>query len=85
IAGEKAGIIKPGVPCVSTRQVESALVVIRKAAERARAPLMLAGRDFNAWTEQDRVRYQDSAGNMDLPHGRLMGAHQVANAGLAVA
>ncbi len=85
IAGEKAGIIKPGVPCVSTRQVESALVVIRKAAERARAPLMLAGRDFNAWTEQDRGRYQDSAGNMDLPHGRLMGAHQVANAGLAVA
>lgn len=85
IAGEKAGIIKPGVPCVSARQVESASVVIRQAAESARAPLMLAGRDFDSWAEGGRIRYQDAAGVMDLPQGRLMGAHQVANAGLAVA
>jgi folylpolyglutamate synthase/dihydropteroate synthase len=46
IAGEKAGIIKHGVPCVSARQLESASIVIREAAARAGAPLVLAGRDF---------------------------------------
>ena len=85
IAGEKAGIIKPGVSCFSARQVEGASVVIRQAAESARAPLMLAGRDFDSRTEGDRIRYQDSAGVMALPRGRLVGAHQVANAGLAIA
>lgn len=85
IAGEKAGIIKPGVPCVSARQVENASIVIMQAAESARAPLILAGRDFDAWAESDRIRYQDSAGIIDLPPSRLVGAHQVVNAGLAVA
>lgn len=85
IAGEKAGIIKPGVACVSALQVESASIVIREAAERAGAPLTLAGRDFDAWAEGGRLRYQDSTGIMDLPPGRLLGSHQVGNAGLAVA
>ena len=39
IAGEKAGIIKPGVPVVSAPQAPEAEAVIRAAAERAVAPL----------------------------------------------
>ena len=39
IAGEKAGIIKPGVPVVSAPQPPEAEAVIRAAAERAGAPL----------------------------------------------
>jgi dihydrofolate synthase/folylpolyglutamate synthase len=85
IAGEKAGIIKPGVPCVSARQPEKAAIVIREAAARAGSPLMLAGRDFEVRLEDGRLRYQDAAGVLDLPAGRLLGAHQVLNAGLAVA
>lgn len=46
---------------------------------------MLAGRDFDARLEDGRLHYQDAAGVLDLPPGRLMGAHQVLNAGLAVA
>lgn len=38
IAGEKAGIIKPGVPVVLGENVESVRAVIREAAERCGAP-----------------------------------------------
>lgn len=85
IAGEKAGIIKPGVPCISARQLDNASVVIRAVAERMGSPLTLAGRDFDTWAEHDSIQYQDRAGLLSLPLAGLIGAHQVANAGLAVA
>ena len=47
IAGEKAGIIKPLVPVVSSAQQPDALRVLEVAAARARAPLWLEGRDFS--------------------------------------
>jgi dihydrofolate synthase/folylpolyglutamate synthase len=40
IAGEKAGIIKPGVPVVSAAENEEARAVIRRRAEELRAPLV---------------------------------------------
>ncbi len=43
IAGEKAGIIKPGRPVVSAPQKEEALAVIREVAAEQRAPLTLVG------------------------------------------
>jgi dihydrofolate synthase/folylpolyglutamate synthase len=85
IAEEKAGIIKAGVPCISARQPESAAIVIREVAARAGSMLMLAGRDFDVRLEHGGLRYQDATGVLDLPAGRLAGAHQVLNAGLAVA
>ncbi len=44
IAGEKAGIIKPGVPVVSSPQVDEALAVLEKVAVERNAPLTLVGR-----------------------------------------
>jgi dihydrofolate synthase/folylpolyglutamate synthase len=44
IAGEKAGIIKPGVPVVSAPQAVEALHVIEARAAAAGAPLTLVGR-----------------------------------------
>lgn len=85
IAGEKAGIIKPGVPCISARQADGASVVIRAVAERAGSPLSLAGRDFDTWAEHGGIKYQDRTGVLGLPSARLTGAHQTENAGLAVA
>jgi dihydrofolate synthase/folylpolyglutamate synthase len=41
IAGEKAGIIKPGVTVISSPQHEEAEAVIREAAEKAAAPLKI--------------------------------------------
>jgi len=48
IAGEKAGIIKRGIPVVSGATHPSARRVIRAAAMRHRAPLLELGRDFSA-------------------------------------
>ncbi|NBX02753.1 MAG: bifunctional folylpolyglutamate synthase/dihydrofolate synthase, partial [Alphaproteobacteria bacterium] len=48
IAGEKAGIIKRGVPVVSGATHASARRVIRATAARRHAPLLELGRDFSA-------------------------------------
>jgi dihydrofolate synthase/folylpolyglutamate synthase len=85
IAGEKAGIIKPGRPVVSARQAEEAQAVVEREAERLGAPLALMGRDFDAWAERGRMAFSDGTGLDDLPAPRLIGAHQIANAGLAIA
>jgi dihydrofolate synthase/folylpolyglutamate synthase len=85
IAVEKAGIIKSGAPVVSARQQESAEAVIEVAADRARVPLTLMGRDFDAWNERGRLLVQMQDRLLDLPAPSLPGEHQFANAGLAVA
>ena len=45
IAGEKAGIIKPGIPVVSSPQKDEALVVLERVARERHALLMLVGRE----------------------------------------
>ena len=45
IAGEKAGIIKPGVPVVSSPQNEEALDVLERVAKEKNCPFVLVGRD----------------------------------------
>src|SRR5215217_2290591 len=44
IAGEKAGIIKPGIPVVSAPQVEEALDVLKRVASERNSPFVLVGR-----------------------------------------
>lgn len=85
IAGEKVGILKPGVPAVVARQDARALAVIERAAARIRAPLFVAGEHWTAHEEGGRLVFADEAGLLDLPQPRLLGRHQVENAGLAVA
>ncbi len=46
IAFEKAGIIKEGVPVVTSSQAEEALSVIQKRAEKLKSPLYIYERDF---------------------------------------
>jgi dihydrofolate synthase / folylpolyglutamate synthase len=45
IAGEKAGIIKPGIPVVSSPQKEEALEVLERVAKEKRCPFVLVGKD----------------------------------------
>lgn len=47
IAGEKAGIIKPRIPVISSARHADARQVITAAAERLDAPLRLIGHDFD--------------------------------------
>lgn len=85
IAGEKAGILKPGVPCVVARQTVDALDVIRAEAKRVKAPLFVHGVDWDVYEQHGRLVYQDEAGLLDLPPPALVGSHQIANAGAAIA
>ncbi len=84
IAGEKAGILKPGVPCVVGPQTAEGLAAIEARAERIGAPLLLDGQDWQIWEERGRIAYLDDAGLLDLPRPNLIGAHQVTNAGAAL-
>jgi dihydrofolate synthase/folylpolyglutamate synthase len=85
IAGEKAAILKRGVPAVIARQSEGPLSVILQRAEEAGAELHVAGQDWIASEERGRLVYQDQHGLIDLPAPRLFGRHQFDNAGTAIA
>ncbi|WP_372603461.1 folylpolyglutamate synthase/dihydrofolate synthase family protein [Actibacterium sp.] len=85
IAGEKAGIIKRGVPCVVGPQDDAALEVIEACAARLGAPLLVYGQHWHVFEERGRMVYQDETGLLDLPLPTLIGAHQVMNAGAAIA
>ncbi|QIB33919.1 bifunctional folylpolyglutamate synthase/dihydrofolate synthase [Ancylobacter pratisalsi] len=84
IAGEKAGILKRGVPAVLGRQPAEALKVIERQAARLGVPLTIQGEQFQAYEENGRLIVMDEDGLVDLPRPRLIGAHQIDNAGLAV-
>ncbi len=85
IAGEKAGIIKRGVPCIVGPQAPEGLAVIEARAEALGAPLWVFGQHWTAWEERGRLVYQDENGLLDLPLPNLPGPHQVQNAGAAIA
>ena len=85
IAGEKAGIIKRGVPCVVGPQQEDALEVIEAQAARLGAPLLAYGQHWHVSEERGRLIYQDETGLLDLDLPNLPGQHQVQNAGATLA
>ncbi|NBN80156.1 bifunctional folylpolyglutamate synthase/dihydrofolate synthase [Microvirga tunisiensis] len=85
IAGEKAAIIKPGRPSVSAAQVDEVTRVIDRAAARARSAHGRFGQEFTASADNGRMVFQDEDGLIDLPLPALPGAHQIGNAGLAIA
>lgn len=86
IAGEKAGIIKPGRPALAGPQADPVVTDMFTArASSLSAPLFLNGRDWRATPTADGFRFQDATRSLDLPPPGLMGAHQIGNAGLAIA
>lgn len=85
IAFEKAGILKRGVPCVVGPQHDDAMQVIEAQAARLGVPLIAQGQHWHVWEERGRLVYQDETGLLDLPMPILVGAHQVQNAGTAIA
>ena len=84
IAGEKAGIIKRGVPCVVGPQAPEGLEAIEAKAARMAAPLYVYGQHWHCLAERGRMVFQDENGLLDLPLPNLPGPHQVQNAGAAV-
>lgn len=85
IAGEKAGIIKRGVPVIVGPQDPAGLEVIEAKAARMGAPVLAFGQHWNVWEERGRLVFQDENGLLDLPLPNLPGPFQVQNAGAAIA
>jgi dihydrofolate synthase/folylpolyglutamate synthase len=92
IAGEKAGIIKPGVPVVSASQKEEALEVLVRVTNERGCDLTLVGRDVEfkpvshsldgqTFLVSD-LRTETRDLRLSIP---LLGLHQVENAAVAYA
>ena len=85
IAGEKSGILKRGVPCIVGPQEAAGLDVIEARATKLGVPLFICGQHWHTSQEAGRMIYQDENGLLDLPLPSLLGAHQITNAGAAIA
>ena len=85
IAGEKAGIIKRGVPVIVGPQSPEGLAVIEARAARMGAPLLAYGQHWQVSEDRNRLIFQDDTGLLDLPLPNLPGPHQIQNAGAAIA
>ena len=101
IAGEKAGIIKPGIPCITAVEHPDALQVIRQTARERNSPLALVRQGVASQPTGDstQIRWQlDSAEEHTAPFMvatastvypflqlQLNGIYQRVNAACAVA
>lgn len=93
IAGEKGGIIKPGVPVVSAPQPDEALAVIERLAGERAAPFTLVGREIEILDYEYDARGQHLGGRVTIRTPRqvheevwiaLPGRHQAVNAAVAI-
>lgn len=85
IAGEKAGIAKPGVPLVTMAYGDSVTARIAQVAAAANAPVHPRGTAWDYTTTPDRLVYRDAQGEVATPLPTLAGPHQPANLALALA
>ncbi|MBN2447238.1 MAG: bifunctional folylpolyglutamate synthase/dihydrofolate synthase, partial [Phycisphaerae bacterium] len=93
IAGEKAGIFKPGVTVISSPQPAAVRRVLRKAAEQQGCELRILGEDieFSYRFECSRDTGPHTRVCVMTPHSRfdhlrvpLLGEHQAHNCGVAL-
>lgn len=85
IAGEKAGIIKPGVPLVCARQHPDAREVIARVAREQASQVSWLGEDFAADGDWHCARFRIGQRRLGPVRLGLAGRHQVDNAALALA
>ena len=89
VAFEKAGIIKEGVPVVVGVKNEEALAVIQQVAQQRHAPCFVLGHDFTVIAcQQETTRqlfdYHSAKITFKELQLKMAGAHQIANASLAI-
>ncbi len=85
IAWEKAGIMKPGRPVATGHQSADVLETLRRTAHETGAHLLERDTHWHIAPHGDRLRYEDAQGSLHLPAPSLPGAHQIDNAGIAIA
>ncbi|MFM8319815.1 MAG: bifunctional folylpolyglutamate synthase/dihydrofolate synthase [Chloroflexota bacterium] len=88
IAGEKAGIIKPGAPVVLAPQQEQARAVVARIAAERGSPLVQVGEavhfrpGVHSLSRQSLLVWEEDGEPLELQIP-LLGAHQVENAAVA--
>jgi len=85
IAGEKAGILKPGAPAVIGPQPSDAALVFDTRAAEIGAPLYRFAEEWRCTANNGGMRYAGRHWQFDLPLPSLPGAHQIINSGTALA
>jgi dihydrofolate synthase / folylpolyglutamate synthase len=84
IAGEKAGIMKSGVPVAIGAQPNDVCRILLDHAAALDAPVKLRGRDWDIAQTATGFRYTDSAVTLEAPTPSLPGLFQQDNAGIAI-
>ncbi|MEK9672197.1 MAG: folylpolyglutamate synthase/dihydrofolate synthase family protein [Rhodospirillaceae bacterium] len=84
IAAEKAGIMRPGVPCVVGAQMPEVLKVLLDKAAGVGAPVLARGRDWDMEETRSGFRLLFGRDAADYPLPSLAGRHQLANAAQAM-
>jgi len=85
IAGEKAGILKPGAAAVTGEQSAAVLDVLDRQARSVGTRLLARARDWNVIPSERGFTYADAHETLTLPPPSLAGLHQFDNAGVAIA
>ena len=86
IAGEKAGIIKTGVPVITAVRQKAAIAVVESVAAEHSAPLFRLGKDFRLRrSAADTVTYSGLNVRWRKLKTALRGGHQLENTALALA
>lgn len=90
VAGEKAGIIKQGVPVISSATAPDAAAVIERVSCERHAPLYMLGRDFDfSGDQRGEWRWRGTSppivGEYSGLHCALKGDYQQQNSSVAVA
>ncbi len=84
IAGEKAGILKPGIPVVLGPLSHEAMAVVRSVAVERGAPLSVFGEDFQTAGDPEAFEFRGVGHRREGLVLGLAGDHQVINAGVAL-
>ncbi len=89
ISFEKAGIIKRGVPVVSSSQASDSMYIIKGIAKEREADLYVYGKDFyskikNEYLFGTHFDYFDSDTELTDLFLPLIGSHQIQNASVAI-
>jgi dihydrofolate synthase/folylpolyglutamate synthase len=85
IAANKAGIIKPHVPCVIAPQESIVNDVFLKQAAAVQSPAYVYEKNWKITAHPEGFEYKSDHHKFYLPLPCLLGQHQLNNAGLALA
>lgn len=86
---EKVGIVKPGVPCLSSKQERREEKNFCKLVKKAGASLAIEGKDWSVRKIGKGMAFDSNIDGVktsrNFPLPALSGSHQLRNAGLAIA